>query len=48
MRIRNRSSIVVCVGGKYFFVVFKGEEGNKVCHNCFAYGVKSDILKEFK
>lgn len=31
-----------------FSVVFKDDEGNKVYHNCSAYGEKSDIPKDFK
>ncbi len=31
-----------------FSVVSKDDEGNKVYHNCSAYGEKSDIPKEFK
>ena len=31
-----------------FFVVSKDDEGNKVYHNCSAYGEKSDIPKDFK
>ena len=31
-----------------FSVVSKDDEGNKVYHNCSAYGEKSDILKYFK
>ena len=29
-------------------VVSKNDEGNKVYHNCFAYGEKGDIPKDFK
>ena len=31
-----------------FSVVSKDDEGNKVYHNCSAYGEKSDIPKDFK
>ena len=31
-----------------FSVVSKGDDGNKVYHNCSAYGEKSDIPKDFK
>jgi len=31
-----------------FLVVSKDDEGNKVYHNCSAYGEKSDIPKDFK
>ena len=31
-----------------FSVVSKDDEGNKVYHNCSAYGAKSDIPKDFK
>ncbi|RHE84258.1 DNA-binding protein [Streptococcus anginosus] len=31
-----------------FSVVYKDDEGNKVYHNCSAYGEKSDIPKDFK
>lgn len=31
-----------------FSVVSKDDEGNKIYHNCFAYGEKSDIPKNFK
>ena len=31
-----------------FSVVSKDDEGNKVYHNCSAYGKKSDIPKDFK
>ena len=31
-----------------FSVVSKNDEGNKVYHNCSAYGEKSDIPKDFK
>ena len=31
-----------------FSVVSKDDEGNKVYHNCSAYGEKSDISKDFK
>ena len=31
-----------------FFVVSKDDEGNKVYHNCSAYGEKGDIPKDFK
>ena len=31
-----------------FSVVSKGDEGNKIYHNCSAYGEKSDIPKDFK
>ena len=31
-----------------FSVVSKDDGGNKVYHNCSAYGEKSDISKEFK
>ena len=31
-----------------FFVVSKDDEGNKVYHNCSAYGEKSGIPKDFK
>ena len=31
-----------------FSLVFKDDEGNKIYHNCSAYGEKSDIPKDFK
>ena len=31
-----------------FSVVSKDDEGNKIYHNCSAYGEKSDISKDFK
>ena len=31
-----------------FSVVSKDDEGNKIYHNCLAYGEKSDIPKDFK
>ena len=31
-----------------FSVVSKNDEGNKVYHNCSAYGEKGDIPKDFK
>ena len=31
-----------------FSVVSKDDEGNKIYHNCFAYGEKRDIPKDFK
>ena len=33
---------------RIFSVVSKDDEGNKVYHNCSAYGEKSDIPKDFK
>ena len=31
-----------------FSAVYKDNDGNKVYHNCSAYGEKSDISKDFK